>query len=49
VNLILRTFSQGLQAFMPIAIALAWCRASGHTRLAAAIRRGLWLALPVSV
>jgi len=49
VNLFLRTFSQGLQAFMPIAVALAWCRASGDTRVAAAIRRGLLLALPVSV
>ena len=49
VNLFLRTFSQGLQAFMPIAVALAWCHASGHPRVAAAIRGGLLLAAPVSV
>jgi hypothetical protein len=48
VTLFLRSFSQGLQAFMPIAVALAWCHASGHPRVAAAIRRGLMLALPVS-
>jgi hypothetical protein len=47
-NLFLRTFSQGLQAFMPIAVALAWCHASGQPRMAAAIRRGLALAIPVS-
>ena len=34
---------------MPIAVALAWCHASGHRRVAAGIRRGLLLAVPVSV
>ena len=48
MNLFLRTFSQGLQAFMPIAVALAWCHVSGQRRCAAAIQRGLWLAIPVS-
>jgi hypothetical protein len=48
VSLFLRTFSQGLQAFMPIAVALAWCHVSGQQRCAIAIRRGLWLALPAS-
>jgi hypothetical protein len=48
VNLFLRTFSQGLQAFMPIAVALAWCHVSGRRRGAAAVRRGLWLAIPAS-
>ena len=40
MNLFLRTFSQGLQAFMPIAVALAWCHVSGQRRCAAAIQRG---------
>jgi hypothetical protein len=48
VNLFLRTFSQGLQAFLPIAMALAWCEAAGYRRHAAAVRWGLWLALPAS-
>lgn len=33
---------------MPIAAALAWCQVSGQRRSAAAIRRGLWLAIPAS-
>lgn len=49
MNLFLRTFSQGLQAFLPIAVALAWCHASEQRRAAAAIRRGLWLSVPASV
>jgi hypothetical protein len=48
VNLFLRAFSQGLQAFMPLAVALAWCRASGLDHCAAAIRLGLWLSIPAS-
>ena len=34
---------------MPIAVALAWCHLAGQRRCAAAIRRGLGLAIPASV
>src|SRR5258708_2306747 len=49
MNLFLRTFSQGLQAFVPIAAALVWCHAIGARRLAGAIARGLVLSIPASV
>jgi hypothetical protein len=48
LNLFLRTFSQGLQAFVPIAAALVWCHAIGARRLAAAIGRGLLISIPAS-
>ena len=47
-NLFLGTFSQGLQAFMPIAAALAWCDAYGVGSLSSAIRRALVLSIPAS-
>src|SRR5690349_2975481 len=47
--LFLKTFSQGLQAFMPVAAALVWCRMAGATRARRALRWGVGLALPLSI
>jgi len=49
LDLFLRTFSQALQAFTPIALSLTWFERTGDTRTASAIRRGLILALPATV
>ena len=46
LNLLVRTLSQGLQAFLPIGVALIWCDRRGDTVAASAIRRGLLLSLP---
>jgi hypothetical protein len=48
-ELVVRTLSQGLQAFLPVAFALAWARVAGQRRAAAAIRAGLLAALPLTV
>ena len=48
-NLLLRTLSQALQAVTPIALALAWFEHTGRIRTAAAIRRGLIVAVPATV
>jgi hypothetical protein len=47
-NLLLHTFSQGLQAFMPIAALLVVCRASRDVQRLSAVRRGLIAAIPLS-
>ena len=49
LNLFVHTFSQGLQAFMPVAVALLWFDRHGNTAAASAIRRGLLLSLPTTV
>ena len=48
-ELVVRTLSQGLQAFLPVAFALAWARHAGHVRAAAAFRAGLYAAVPATV
>jgi hypothetical protein len=48
-SLFLRTVSQGLQAFMPIAVALIWFRRRDDASRASAIRRGLILSMPATV
>src|SRR5262245_39898776 len=48
-NLFFRTFSQGLQAFVPIAAILIWFHARGAGRLATATRRGMYAAVPLSI
>jgi hypothetical protein len=47
-DLFLRTLSQALQAFTPIAVAFAWLRSVGAP-LSAAIRRALLISIPVTV
>ena len=47
--LFLRTVSQGIQGFMPIAVALAWWRHVGERRRSAAIHVGVLLSIPVTV
>src|SRR3979490_1994593 len=47
-DLFARTFSQGLQAFMPAAIALVWLRHCGQVAHAASVRRGLLAAIPLT-
>src|SRR5204863_2991106 len=49
VNLFLRTFSQALQAFMPIALSLTWFERTGDTHVSSAIRRGVLLSIPATV
>src|SRR3954469_21656523 len=44
--LFLRTFSQALQAFLPLALALTWFERTGHPSVASAIRRGLIVSIP---
>jgi hypothetical protein len=48
-NLLLRSFSQGLQAFLPIAVASAWLRATGDASGRAAVRLGLVLAAAATI
>jgi hypothetical protein len=48
-NLFLRTISQGLQAFVPIAVALAWFRHCGDGARISGIHRGLLLSAPATV
>jgi hypothetical protein len=49
VNLFLRTFSQAMQAFMPIALSLVWFERTGDTRISSAIRRGVLVSIPATV
>ena len=47
-NLFFRALSQGLQAFLPIAAALVWCRAAGAHRVSRAVKAGLLASIPLS-
>jgi hypothetical protein len=47
-DIFIRTLSQGLQAFMPIAVCLAWARRDGRADLVNAIRWGLVAAVPAT-
>lgn len=49
VNLFLRTLSEALQAFIPVAVALAWFQRKGELGLSSAIRRGLIASVPLTV
>src|SRR5437867_9548086 len=44
-NLFFRVLSQGLQAFTPIAAALAWCALADQPRRRVVLRRGLLLSV----
>ena len=48
LDLFVRTLSQALQAFTPIAISLMWFERIGDTAAASAIRRGLIVSLPAT-
>ena len=48
-ELVVRTLSQGLQAFLPVAFGLAWARRTDNQRAAAAMRGALYAAVPVTV
>jgi hypothetical protein len=48
-ELFLRTLSQGLQAFMPVAVCLAWVRRYNRGDVETAICRGAVLALPATL
>jgi hypothetical protein len=47
-DVFIRTLSQGLQAFLPIAVCLAWARRQGRADLVSAIRWGLVAAVPAT-
>jgi hypothetical protein len=47
--LFIRVLSQALQAFMPVAVGLAWVDAAGLRETAAGIRRGILAAVPASL
>ena len=47
-ELFVRTLSQGLQAFMPVAVFLAYARRDGRTGLAVSARWAIVLALPLT-
>jgi hypothetical protein len=49
MSLFVRTLSQALQAFVPIAVALAWFARRRDLRIGSAIRRGLLLSIPATV
>src|SRR5438874_1916546 len=49
LNLFLRTFSQTLQAFTPIAVSLTWFERTGEASMSSAIRRGLIISIPATV
>ncbi len=49
MSLFLRTLSQALQAFMPIALSLTWFGRTGDTRVSSAIRRGVLLSIPGTI
>jgi hypothetical protein len=44
-----RTFAQGLQAFVPIAVAVVWLRCSGRDELKRAVNAGLIAAAPITL
>ena len=48
-NLFFHALSQGLQAFLPIAAALVWCRAANAHRVSRAVKSGLLASIPLSV
>src|SRR5437588_8895328 len=48
-DLLSRTVSQGLQAFLPIAFALTWLRRTGDTSATAGLRWGLLAAVPATL
>jgi hypothetical protein len=48
-DLFIRTVSQGLQAFLPVAFCLAWFRRTASRRAAVAARWGVLAALPLTV
>ena len=47
-DIFVRTLSQGLQAFMPVAVCLAWARLHKRADLVSAIRWGLVAAVPAT-
>ena len=47
-ELLIRTVSQGLQAFLPIAFALTWFRRAGEAEPVAGLRLGIMAAVPVT-
>ena len=47
-DLLIRTVSQGLQAFLPVAFGLAWLHAMAQRRAASAMRRGALAAIPLT-
>jgi hypothetical protein len=47
-NLFFRALSQGLQAFLPVAAALIWCRAFAAPKVSAAVKAGLLASIPLS-
>src|SRR5438067_8745644 len=47
-DLISRTISQGLQAFLPIAFALAWFRRNGAADAVSGLRWGMIAAVPAT-
>ena len=49
LNLFLRILSQGLQAFIPVGVALAWYDRHHDSAAASAVRRGLILSIPLTV
>jgi hypothetical protein len=49
VELLIRTVSQGLQAFLPIAFALTWFRRTGEPDLVAGLRLGIAAAVPATL
>ena len=48
-DLLSRTISQGLQAFLPIAFALAWFRCEGEAKAVAGLRWGMLAAVPATL
>ena len=48
-DLLSRTVSQGLQAFLPIAFALTWFRRTGKAKAAAGLRWGMLAAVPATL
>src|SRR5262245_23938406 len=48
-NLFFRALSQGLQAFLPVASALIWCRALAARNVSAAVKAGLLASIPLSI
>jgi len=48
-TLFLRTLSQGLQAFAPVAVAWVWCSRAGDRRGCTLIARAAWMAALITV
>ena len=48
-NLFFRALSQGLQAFLPIAAVLVWCRAANARLVSRAVKAGLLASIPLSI